>query len=121
MASLDAFPRRGGVDGERVDAARKFVRKFSINQAVALESGLTFERLRYDIDLEMSLPARPVPGMAFVLVRFVHHLEALRLESLGQLLCDQIGGSHAARLGEGRLRVNGCFAAIQGHPSNVKP
>jgi hypothetical protein len=56
-----------------------------------------------------------------VLVRFVHHLEALRLESLGQLLCDQIGGSHAARLGEGRLRVNACFAAIQGHPSNVKP
>jgi hypothetical protein len=44
----------------------------------------------------MSLPARPVPGMAFVLVRFVHHLEALRRESLGQLLCDEIGGSHAA-------------------------
>jgi hypothetical protein len=44
----------------------------------------------------MSLPARPGAGMAFVLVRFVHHLEALRRESLGQLLCDEIGGSHAA-------------------------
>jgi hypothetical protein len=66
------------------------------------------------------LPARPVPGMAFMLVRFVHHLEALRRESLGQLLCDEIGGSHAARLGEGRARVNACFAAIQWHRSNVK-
>jgi hypothetical protein len=31
------------------------------------------------------LPARPVPSMAFMLVRFVQHLEALRRESLGQL------------------------------------
>jgi hypothetical protein len=30
-----------------------------------------------------------------MLVRFVQNLEALRRESLGQLLCDQIGGSHA--------------------------
>jgi hypothetical protein len=58
--------------------------------------------------------------MAFMLVRFVHHLEALRRESLGQLLCDEIGGSHAARLGEGRAWVNACFAAIQWHRSNVK-
>ena len=120
MTSLDAFPRRGGVDGERVDAARKFVRKFSINQAVALESGLTFERLRYDIDLEMSLPARPVPGMAFVLVRFVHHLEALRLESLGQLLCDEIGGAHAARITRGRRAGQWRRRAVRGRGTVVK-
>jgi hypothetical protein len=36
--------------------------------------------------------------MAFMLVGFVHHLQALRRESLGQLLCDQIGDSHAVRL-----------------------
>jgi hypothetical protein len=41
-----------------------------------------------------------------VLVGFVHHLEALRRESLGQLSCDEIGGSHAARLGEGGPPVN---------------
>jgi len=65
-------------------------------EAVALDAALSPEGLRHDIDPVMSLPARPVPGMAFVLVRFVHHLEALRRESLGQLLCDEIGGSHAA-------------------------
>jgi hypothetical protein len=45
----------------------------------------------------MSLPAFPVPGMACMLVRFILHLEALGRESLGQLLCDGIGGSHALR------------------------
>jgi hypothetical protein len=34
--------------------------------------------------------------MAFVLVRFILHLEALGRKSLGQLLCDGVGGSHAA-------------------------
>jgi hypothetical protein len=36
--------------------------------------------------------------MAFVLVGFVLDRKALRRESLGQLLCDDIGGSHAAPL-----------------------
>ena len=49
----------------------------------------------------------PAHGMAFVLVRFVKHLQALRRESLGQLLCDEIGGPHVARLGEGGPPVNG--------------
>jgi hypothetical protein len=29
---------------------------------------------------EMALAARPVTGMALVLVRFIHHIEALRSE-----------------------------------------
>jgi hypothetical protein len=45
--------------------------------------------------------------MAFVLVRFIQHFEAYWHESLGQLLCDEIGGPHAARLREGRPAVNG--------------
>ena len=108
------------MDGERVHASGQLARQCLINHAMAFEPGLPFERLRHDIDPEMSLPARPVPGMAFVLVRFVHHLETLRRESLGQLLCDEIGGSHAARLGEGGAWVNACFAAIQRRRSNVK-
>ncbi len=97
-----AFARRGGVDGERMHAACELGRKRLIDHAVALEPGLSFERFRHDIDPEMGLPARPVPGMAFVLVGFIHHLEALRRESLGQLLCDEIGGPHAARIRRGR-------------------
>ena len=103
LASNPAFARRRGVNGERVDAARQFVRQNAVNQAVALQPGLPFELFRHDIDAEMRLPARPVPGMAFVLVRFIHHFEPLGRESVGQLLCDEIGSLHAARLKEGQL------------------
>jgi len=61
---------------------------------MTLDPGLTFEGLSHDIDPVMSLSAFPVPGMACMLVRFILHLEALGRESLGQLLCDGIGGSH---------------------------
>jgi hypothetical protein len=44
--------------------------------------------------------------MALMLVRFINHFEALRRESLGQLFCDEIGGSHIARLGGSGLPVN---------------
>ena len=47
---------------------------------------ISLERFRHDIDPEMGLPARPVAGVALVPMRSVHHLEALRRESLGQLL-----------------------------------
>ena len=71
------------------------------------EPALSFESFGHNINPKVGLPARPVPGMAFVLVRFIQHLEAYRHESLGQLLCDEIGGPHAARLREGRAAVNG--------------
>jgi len=61
----------------------------------------------------MRLPAGPVPGMAFMLVRFIEYFQALRRESLGQLLCDDIGGPHSARLGEGGPLVNdGIFSVV---------
>jgi hypothetical protein len=41
-----------------------------------------------------------------MLVRFILHLEALGRESLGQLACDDIGGSHPFELGDARLSVN---------------
>jgi hypothetical protein len=47
---------------------------------------------------EMSLPAGPMPGMPCVLMGFVDHIEAFGRESLGQLLRDQIAGSHGLRL-----------------------
>jgi hypothetical protein len=55
----------------------------------------------------MRLPAGPVPRVAFVLVRFVKDVEALRRESLRQLLGDEIGGAHAAELRAGGMPVNG--------------
>jgi len=90
-----------------MNAAREFGRKRLIYHAVTFQPGLSFEDVRHDINTKVSLSARPVPGMALMLVRFVQNLEALRRESLGQLLCDEIGGPHVARLGEGSPWVNG--------------
>jgi len=90
------------MDGERVHAVGKLCRKQLVNHAVAFDPGLSFKHFRYNIDAIVSLPARPVSGMAFVLVGFIEHIEALRRESLGQLLCDQIGGPHAAPLRRGQ-------------------
>lgn len=86
-----------------MNAAREFGRKRLIYHAVTFQPGLSFEDVRHNINAEVSLSARPVPGMALMLVRFVQNLEALRRESLGQLLCDEIGGSHAAPLRRGQF------------------
>ena len=108
------------MNGERVHAARQFVRKNAINHAVALDPGLTFERLRHDIDPEMSLPARPGASMAFMLVQFVHHIEALRLKASVNFFVMRSAVRMLPSNRRGRLLVNACFVAIRGHRSNVK-
>ena len=74
------------MDRQRMYAGGEFARKYLVNHAVALDSALTAERLRHDMNPEMRLPARPMTGMAGVLVGFVHHIEALRCESRGQFV-----------------------------------
>ena len=116
-----AFARRRGMNGQRVNAGREFAGEDFINHTVALDAGLSFERVRHDIDPEMGLPARPVPGMAFVAVGFVFHRQALRREGFGQFPCDNVSGSHAVPLGNGGVRVNAvvmvaesrCAAAVK--------
>ncbi len=82
--------------------ACKLGRKQLVNHPMAFEPGLSFKYFRHNIDAIMSLPAWSVPGMAGVLVRFIKYLEALGHECLGQLLCDEIGGPHAAPLRRGQ-------------------
>ena len=107
------------MDGESVYAAGKLGRKRLINHAVTLDAGLSLEGVRHDIDPVVSLPARPMPGMALMLVQFINHFEALRRESLGQLFCDEIGGSHIARLGERSLPVNGRKQVLKPSPAKA--
>jgi hypothetical protein len=107
------------MDGERMHAAGEFGCERLINHAVTFDAGLSLEGVRHDIDPVMSLPARPVSGMAFMLVRFINNFEALRLESLGQLFCDEIGGSHIARLGESGLLVNGYKQVLKASPAEA--
>ena len=72
--------------------------KRRIDHAMAFDPALPLEGLRHNIDPEMRLPARPVARMAFVLVGFIHHAQALRRESPGQLFRDDLGGAHGLGL-----------------------
>src|SRR5262249_4126341 len=97
------------MDRERVDVAIEFGGKRRVDHAVALEAALPPKRLRHDIQAEMALPARPVPGMAFVLTGFVDHSDAFRSESLGQLSCDQVCTPHGLHLRRWIWPVNAVF------------
>ena len=116
--SRAAFVRRRGVDGERVDAAFELTNKCFIDHSVALKPALPAERLRHNMHPEMSLPALPMPGMSGVPVRFVHHVEARRSESLGQLLRDEIAPCHGVRIAgaraAGQCRSHG-LSAMSGY------
>ncbi len=83
---------------QRVHAGFKLGGERRVDHAVAFEAGLPSEGVRHDIHSEMRLPARPMSGMAFVVMRLVHHAHARRMESLGQLSCDLFSNAHAARL-----------------------
>jgi hypothetical protein len=86
------------MDGERVHTTGKFGRKRRINQAMALQPALPGEGLRHDIHSEMTFPAGAVASMALVPVRLIHHPQAVRPESFGQLPCDEVMGSHRPAL-----------------------
>jgi hypothetical protein len=107
------------VDGKRVHTAGQFRGKQLIDHAVTLNAGLSLERVRHDMDSIMRLPARSMSGMAFMLMGFINNLEALRRESLGQLFCDVIYGSHIARLGERGLPVNGHKQVLKASPAKA--
>jgi hypothetical protein len=71
------------MDGERVDAFGELARQRLVDHAMALDPALPFEGPSHDIDPEMGLAARPVPGMALMLVGFIDHPQALGVESRG--------------------------------------
>jgi hypothetical protein len=83
FAALGLLPltRRPGVDRERVHAARKLACKRLVDHAMAFDPALSAERLSYDMNPEMGLPAGPRTGVARVLMRLVDHVECLRRES----------------------------------------
>jgi hypothetical protein len=54
-----------------------------------------------------------------MLVRFINYFEALWRESLDQFFCDEIGGSHIARLGECGLPVNGHKQVLNASPAKA--
>ena len=61
------------------------LRKRLVHQPMALDSALPSERIRHDMEPEMRFAARPVPGMAGVLVGLIHHIKQRRGEGHRQL------------------------------------
>src|SRR5262249_2590795 len=99
--------RCGRVDREGVDARLQLAGERRIYHAVAFDPALPPECTRYDIDPEMSFTARPVAGMALVVMGLVDHREALWRESLRHLFFDDIASAHATSIRCVRaIRVN---------------
>ncbi len=83
------------MNGKRVDAAAQFARECLIDQPVALNPGLPFERLCHDIDAEVSLASRPVTCVANMLGALILHTQLLGCEGFVQLVSNCIRGSHS--------------------------
>ncbi len=86
------------MDGERMHSAPKLTRQRRIDHAVAFEAALPAEGLSHDIHSEVRFPAGPMPGVAFVPVRFVLNTQIGRRKRLAQLFGDEILSSHPAAL-----------------------
>ena len=82
------------MNGERMHAALEFVGECRIYHAVAFQPALPAEGLRHDIESEMGFAARPVSGMALVVMGFILDTQALRRKRCGQLCRNNIVHSH---------------------------
>ena len=64
---------------------------------MAIDPALPFERLRYNINPEMRLAARPVARVTFMQMGLIRDIEAFGRESFAQLFCDVIFNGHDLR------------------------
>ena len=78
------FPRRLGLDRERVQAALEGAGERRVHEAVTLDPALACEGPRHDIKAEVGFAALAPAGMAEVLLRLVLHDETDRIEPLLQ-------------------------------------
>ena len=82
------------MDCKRVDTAAQFRREHVVDQSVALNPGLPFERLRHDINAEVRLALRSVARVSLVLSALIEHAQVVGCEGLVELLNNRISGSH---------------------------
>ncbi|MCP2000497.1 hypothetical protein J2S34_002945 [Nitrobacter winogradskyi] len=60
------FARRHRPNRQRVNGAGQFRGEQRIDHAMTLDPALSFERLRYNMNTEMCLAARPMAGVTFM-------------------------------------------------------
>jgi hypothetical protein len=82
------------MNGKGMNTTPKLVGECRVDHAVAFKPGLTVERLRYNIEAEVRLAARPMPGMPLVQMGFVFDVQALRRESRDKLSRYNVLHSH---------------------------
>ena|SRR5947209_7901150 len=82
------------MDRERVHAALQLARQGRVDHAMTLDPALPPEGLSHNIDPEVRLSARPMAGVAFMLVGFIEDAQVRGRESLGQLLRDDVCCTH---------------------------
>ena len=80
-SGLSDLPRRLRVDRQRMHATLKLLRQRGVDHAVTLQTALSAEGCRHNIESEMGFAARAVSGVAFVQMRFVLDMQALGCES----------------------------------------
>ena len=81
---------------ERVNAAAQFCREHVIDQPVAFNPRLPFERLRHNINAEVRLAPRSMTGVSLMLSALIEHAQIVGCEGLVELLNNRISGSHRA-------------------------
>jgi hypothetical protein len=104
---LSLLPGSERLDGKGMHAALELTLERLIDHAVALDSALSFERVRHDMNAEMALSSRLMPCVSFVQVGVVSHLKSPWGESPGQFLRDQIAPAHRMPIRPWLQPVNG--------------
>ena len=85
------------MDRQRVHASRKFAGERRVDHTVPLQTALSAKGFRHNIKTEMRFAARAVTRMAFVQMRFIFDLEALRGESRSQFRRNSVLHTHNTR------------------------
>jgi hypothetical protein len=93
------------MDGERMDPGLEFTRQRRVDHAVAFEPALSPECVRYDIEAEVRLAARPMPGMPRMQMGFVFNVQALGRERRNELGRDNVLHSHCEARCRQRCRL----------------
>ena len=105
--------------------AAKFRFQRGIDAALALHPRQAHESLRYNVNVEMRLPAGAMTGMPLMACAFVQNHQLRRSKSGGEFLPDCVQDGHNVRLRVGPAPKSSnsfaCFLSLPTHNSAMPP